>query len=332
MASGSPEHRASADAFYHEYHGHPPRLLRFLVDRFAAVDAAAGVAPSQRVTVYLAGDSSLDNKYWLLGGRAEPAVNGYELALAPPAAIPDIAHQLNRLLAADNAAAPVGAPRFRCVNTAVEESTLGVRVGALGGLLPQDRHLRDSIAPQDVLVVSVGGNDIALAPSCGTACAMGWLTCCACTANVRDGTAWGLGHFRAMFRDDLERYICDATARVRPKLVVPTMLYYLDEDASAESWANCVLRCIGYNRNPSHVQAVIDRTYLDGVAKVCVPGSVVAPLALSAALDGRDTRDYVARVEPSAAGGAKIAALLRRHIAAHYPRDAVLPPTGGSVC
>jgi len=116
---------------------------------------------------------------------------------------------------------------------------------------------------------------------------MGWLTCCACTANVRDGTAWGLGHFRAMFRDDLEWYICDATARVRPKLVVPTMLYYLDEDASAESRANCVLRCIGYNRNPSHVQAVIDRTYLDGVAKVCVPGSVVAPLALSAALDGR---------------------------------------------
>lgn len=47
---------------------------------------------------YLAGDSSLDNKYWILD-KSVPAVNGYEDVLQPPVAVPDVSHHLNAILA-----------------------------------------------------------------------------------------------------------------------------------------------------------------------------------------------------------------------------------------
>jgi hypothetical protein len=41
-----------------------------------------------------------------------------------------------------------------------------------------------------------------------------------------------------------------------------------------------------------------------------VPGSEVIPVPLFNALDGKNTLDYVARVEPSATGGKKLAEFL----------------------
>jgi hypothetical protein len=53
--------------------------------------------------------------------------------------------------------------RMVAVNGAVEESTVGDR--ACCNLLPQDRFIRDNITENDTLIVSVGGNDIALKPA-----------------------------------------------------------------------------------------------------------------------------------------------------------------------
>ena len=47
------------------------------------------------------------------------------------------------------------------INTAVEASTLNERTFKLR---PQDTFIRENIHPEDVLVVSVGGNDVALCP------------------------------------------------------------------------------------------------------------------------------------------------------------------------
>ena len=46
--------------------------------------------------------------------------------------------------------------------TAVEATTLNERSSRLR---PQDRFLRDNIRPNDTLIVSVGGNDVALCPT-----------------------------------------------------------------------------------------------------------------------------------------------------------------------
>ncbi len=57
-----------------------------------------------------------------------------------------------------------------CLNTAIEESTLGNRDGDV--LLAQDIFLRDNITENDYLIVSVGGNDIALRPTAMTIASM----------------------------------------------------------------------------------------------------------------------------------------------------------------
>merc|ERR1719410_1600474 len=59
-----------------------------------------------------------------------------------------------------------GVAKVACLNTAVEASTLAHRGKEL---LAQDRFISEHISAQDYLVVSVGGNDIALNPSLCTA-------------------------------------------------------------------------------------------------------------------------------------------------------------------
>ena len=52
--------------------------------------------------------------------------------------------------------------KYGAINTAIEATTLNSRTFRLH---PQDKFIRDNIQQDDVLIVSVGGNDIALAPT-----------------------------------------------------------------------------------------------------------------------------------------------------------------------
>ena len=101
--------RVLASAFYGNYHGHTPSDLTRVVDDLRG---------ENRPLRWLAGDSSLDNKYWLRG--SVPAVNGMEAVLDPAVSVPDVAHCVNAECAAR------GMPHA-AVNAAVEESTLGAR-------------------------------------------------------------------------------------------------------------------------------------------------------------------------------------------------------------
>ena len=56
--------------------------------------------------------------------------------MTPPESKSDVAYHVNKLLEARN-------PRWACVNTAVEATSLNDR--AFGRLLEQDRFLRDSV-------------------------------------------------------------------------------------------------------------------------------------------------------------------------------------------
>jgi hypothetical protein len=115
--------------------------------------------------MFLAGDSSLDNKHWLFspGGRklitdrcVVDAVNGMETILSPARSVPDVAHWLNKICVESKT------QNWACLNTAIEESSLGQRQGSL---LSQDDFIRDNITTNDVIVCCVGGNDIALKPT-----------------------------------------------------------------------------------------------------------------------------------------------------------------------
>lgn len=63
-----------------------------------------------------------------------------------------------------------------CLNAAVEATSLNDR--AFNRLLPQDAFIRDNIEPNDVLVVSVGGNDVALGPLLFTIVNLAAVVCC----------------------------------------------------------------------------------------------------------------------------------------------------------
>merc|ERR1719277_212438 len=84
------------------------------------------------------------------------------------------------------------------------------------------------------------------------------------------------------------------------------MIYFPDERATG-SWADTALRGLGYDENPEKLQAAIRMMFELATSRICIPGVQVEGFALFDVLDGKTSSDYVARVEPSASGGRKMA-------------------------
>jgi len=301
--------------FYATYHGHDPRHLDVVL---------ASLRREHRNVIFLAGDSSLDNKYWCRGQKA--AVNGYERVLAPPRMKADVCFWLN------TEAANRGERDLCCINTAVEATALSNR--AFGNLLAQDQFIADNISAEDYLIVSVGGNDIALMPTLCTVTnilLLSWCTpvaclncACACPPNLGcDGGCWtcglegclagfccgwppGLGYFVDMFRNKVGNYVNNLVARTKPKKVVICMIYYLDE-VSRGGWADCALKCMCYDAFPSRLQTAIAAVYDLATRSIEIPGTEVVAFPLFRVLNGKQPADYVDRVEPSERGGRKMA-------------------------
>lgn len=277
--------------FYNEYHGHECNDLTTLADTL----------PQGRGVVYLVGDSTFDNKFWL-DLQFRPACNGYERVLKPPRSVPDVAYNMNQEIEHRGLG-----DRFCCINAAVEESTLGLRDG--GNLLPQDAFVQRSLCERDVVVVSLGGNDIALRPTAWTVAAMIALIMSP-SSWIKRGIAPGMGHFVRLFRDSTTRYLQTLTAERKPRCIACCMLYYLDESVGG-SWADLVLRKLGYDTDPEKLQLIIREIFERATCQIALDGvDVVVPVPMYEALDGKTTSDYVQRVEPSSSGGHKLAALI----------------------
>ena len=132
-------------SFYNNYHGHNIRDLTIIYRTIR------DLYPDKKF-VYLVGDSTFDNKYWINDNKWE-AINGYEKVLNNPFMKGDVCYNLNKILAVDK--------NYFCLNCAVEESTLDDRKSKL---LAQDKFVRKYIRSNDILIVSIGGNDIVLKP------------------------------------------------------------------------------------------------------------------------------------------------------------------------
>lgn len=85
------------------------------------------------------------------------------------------------------------------------------------------------------------------------------------------------------------------------------MLYFLDEDPNAPSWAGAALKCLGYDCCPERLQGAIRLMFELATTKIKIKGTKVIPVPLYEFMNGKDSRDYVARVEPSPIGGQKLA-------------------------
>jgi hypothetical protein len=240
--------------------------------------------------VFLAGDSTLDNKYWFHDSDA--AINGYELILSPANMKLDVNYWINAELVKR------GLKNWACINTAVEASSLNSR--SCGDLLPQDEFIRDHICEDDVLIVSVGGNDIALNPVLFTILNIIPLVCCTplcmlehascacppnlqvdmgccgcgldgCLAGTLCGFPLGMGYFVNLFKNRVENYIARLVHKCKPRKVLVCMLYYPDQGQPDQKfftflsdqfpclvgrggWADCALAAMGYNLAPERLR------------------------------------------------------------------------------
>jgi hypothetical protein len=239
-----------------------------------------------------------------------PATCQYKDILQPARSVQDVAYHLNHELEAGSSSGSSNSLAYAAINTAVEESTLQDRSN--GKLLPQDSFLRDHITEDDVLVVSVGANDIALRPSWST---IFYMTTLIFSPNswIEKGYAPGLNYFVRMFGDSVSQYIERLTSKRVPKKILVCMIY-LPDHTPQESWANPILARLGYNSNPGKLELIIRRVYELGTCKIRVPGTSVIPIPLFEVLNGKDTKDYIQRVEPSVQGGRKMAKLFLQHI------------------
>jgi len=242
------------------------------------------------------------------------ALNGYEHVLSPPRMIMDVAFHLNAALLRELKAQGGSSRRsIAAVNTSVEEGALCDRSG--GALLEQDAFIRNNIGRNDTLIVSVGGNDVALKPSVKTGLSALAMSRMASKESIEAGRAVGQSHFHKLFHDETKRYIEKLICKTKPRRVLVCTLYFLDE-AETGSWADTTLGYLGYNSDPSRLQAQIRYVFQTATSTIELDGVEVVPVPLFEALDGKTSADYKERVEPSVTGGAKMAELLARHVLA----------------
>ncbi|CAJ1954441.1 unnamed protein product [Cylindrotheca closterium] len=304
--------KVNASDFYAEYHGHKVQHLKVVYSCLRK--------ETEQGLIWTAGDSSLDNKYWFRDSR--PAVGAYRDALEPAISNADVTYWLNY-----HGINERRNQKYAAINTAIEATTLNSRAFRLKA---QDKFLRDNIQQDDVLIVSVGGNDIALAPTPCTIMSLLCLPhmcmpyskvfgsipmddkCCGCGCSLLScGCAFPpcLGYLVHLFGTRVQKYIERLISKTRPKKILVCMIYYLDENPSP-SWAGPALGALGYNSHPERIQLLIRKIFMEATSSIQIPGSEVIPVPLFNALNGKDHSDYIARVEPSSKGGEKMAEYL----------------------
>lgn len=243
--------------------------------------------------VYFAGDSTLDNKYWILNKPNIRAINGYENILDNGAMIRDVCYWTNKHLFKKYS-------KTAAINTAVEGSSL---VDRDSDILAQDIFIRENITTNDVLVVSVGGNDIALKPTIQTVINLGILL------NLEN---YSVNHpaflyFVNFFKNKLENYINKLIEKITPKQIIVCSVYYPCEVTTSKSWADQILSISGYNHNPNKLQNFIRSIYEHAIKKIAIDKYNIVFLPLYEILDSKNSDNYVDRVEPSVLGGKIIA-------------------------
>jgi hypothetical protein len=264
--------------FYDTYYGHPISDLKTIIKPAHS---------ENKCIIYLAGDSSFDNKYWLPDTNRPRVTSKYrqhstrEYARAKP----DVAHWINEQT--DDS--------IVCVNCAVEEAALSDSLNA------QDCVIQETITENDVLVVSIGGNDFALKPSILNSVLMASVLYLTPQLVIDWGYAYNLTYIINSLVSQLETYISTLLNNVTPKTLVICTIYY--PCLHGHGWADKFLALVGYNTHYTKIHSMIDAIH----TKIESNFPNAKCIALSDVLDYTNESDYIQRVEPSETGGRKMA-------------------------
>lgn len=264
------------EKYYSTYYGHTYEDLVLLLKSF------------KNNKIFLAGDSTLDNKSWLEGPNVT-SVNEYRELLESMR--PDISYHINKLCQNQNLP-------FTSINCAVEEAGITDK----NNLNVQDRFIRDNITSEDILVVSLGGNDLVLKKIMTIIGELFGILFVKSTEDILANFKDYIPNIIELFTIKLQAYITELTSINKPKQVIVCGMYYPCKVVS-ESWANNMLNILRYDTEYNKIHTIIDIIYKECICKL----NNVTPLSLSDVLDYTSSDDYVARVEPSETGGKKIA-------------------------
>ena len=270
--------------FYGEYHGHMDVHLKYVLKYLKHINKTN--------IVYLAGDSSLDNKYWL--DIKVPACNGYQKILDPAISTPDVAHWMNELMVMNKM------DKWCCINTAVEESTVAMRKK---DLLDQDKFIQKNITENDVLIVSVGGNDVALKIGIKTIFHLGKLLLLTNDKDIKNSGSFL--HLVNIFKNQTQPYISKLVKYNNPKLIIISSMYF--PCLYGKGWADKTLKLFNYDKNYKKIHHIMKSIYEEATCKIKIKGSKVVTCKLFEVLDYKNKDDYIQRVEPSVTGGSKMA-------------------------
>ncbi len=271
--------------FYNSFYGHKIEDLKIVKEKLDS-------QKSNKNYIYLVGDSSLDTKHWT--GIWNPSLNGYEKIFENMKT--DVSFYINKKLQDKNIP-------YICLNAAVECATISSKNLQLND---QDLFVSQNITSNDILVVSIGGNDIALAPSFNTILNMGMLQYLNSVENLTSDQAIGMNYFINLFKNQVEEYIKKIIGKTRPKKIVICCIYYPDT-TNCESWASTALNLLNYNNNPIKLQTTIQSIFKYATSKISINDIEIIPFPMFEYLDANDSRDYEKRVEPSSIGASKLA-------------------------
>lgn len=277
--------------FYRQYYGHPLEDLVSVKNYFRSV--------GKRI-VWLVGDSSLDNKHWLFEEDKNKstldisnvwcaeAINGYENIFDPPRMIRDVCYWVNTFLVNTNLA---------CINTAVEESCLKDSPSAYDYFVIS--HIQDG----DVVIISIGGNDLILKPSSSMLVAMGLGNYLIPQFCLDTALVWLPNPLSELFERSTQEYVDLFSGKKIEKIVCTPYFPCVNGDG----WASRMLNRIHMDKAQTVIRFVHENYHKS-------LKNIDATVPLYEALDYQNDGDYKYRVEPSVQGGRKIAEKLIRSI------------------
>ena len=275
--------------FYNNYYGHSHFYLSQIIKYFNT--------NNENVIVYFAGDSTLDNKHWIDDKYYYPAINSYENIFKPTIMKGDFSYYLNKEFVERNY------ENYKVVNCAREASAFSDK----NELCEQDKIILNNIKEQDILIVSIGGNDLALLPSFSILINFITLNYFNRSSTIDDisGSAWGLQSLVKSFKEGITKYIKKLVAKTKPSKIIVCMFYYPDANW-VSSWCGFFLDISGYTLNQKRVQAIIRQIYNLAIKEIKIRHVEMRYFPMFEYLDPNNSNDYIGRVEPSEQGTAKM--------------------------
>ena len=273
--------KITPDKFYSDTNGHSPKYLQTICNKFR----------QNKNFVFLAGDFTLDNKKAI--SKYVEAVNGYEEILHPPESIPDITFHLNTFSSKlDN--------KNLIINCTTGNNTLNEHdFSSKISMNQQDQIIIDNIKQDDILVISIGSNDIISKPT-GDFISRLMKVCPDQTEYVNYDE---LKYFAEYFYNNILTYIKQLCIKNVPKLIIICGAYFPSITKGKSMWSNQVLDLIDYNVYPSKLQSVLSYLYNESLTKINIDGYNIKYITYSDILDGSDDDYYYNRLYLSNKGG-----------------------------